>query len=236
MRREDLEFLSNLRSEMQNQDHEATASPRIWGIMEKRKVWNVDPETADHVIAWDGESNDSIGEEDDSESVIAELVRTYGYPESRFSCCPGIIEVVETANDIQYEINGCRPFDVAGYDVVNTLAPGKVFLTKKAAKEYLQQYGYNHPGAYTYCMCADRCPEIEALLRIVETEDWLKDITKDIEQLRTAYYDAHSKAYEWAPDCYDDEYAREFRKELDEDEAEFTAALDAIRSAIGGTV
>jgi hypothetical protein len=43
------------------------------------------------------------------------------------------------------------------------------FLTKRACKEYIDKYGYNHSNPHTYAMTAIRNPEYETLINILET-------------------------------------------------------------------
>ena len=43
------------------------------------------------------------------------------------------------------------------------------FLTKRACKEYIKKYGYNHNDPHTYAMTAYRNFELEKLLKILKT-------------------------------------------------------------------
>ena len=43
------------------------------------------------------------------------------------------------------------------------------FLTKRACKEYIDKYGYNHANPHTFAMTAIRNPEYETLINILET-------------------------------------------------------------------
>lgn len=48
------------------------------------------------------------------------------------------------------------------------------FLTKKAAMEYLDKFGYNHPSTRIYANTAYRNFELEKLLNIIQNTDWSK--------------------------------------------------------------
>lgn len=50
-----------------------------------------------------------------------------------------------------------------------------LFLTRNAAQQYLDTYGYNHPkGTVTYAMTAIRSPQYETLLKLLHAIDWDK--------------------------------------------------------------
>lgn len=42
------------------------------------------------------------------------------------------------------------------------------FLTKRACKEYIEHFGYNHIKPHTYAMCAYRNFELARLLKILK--------------------------------------------------------------------
>ena len=59
------------------------------------------------------------------------------------------------------------------YENQNRQAPDCLFLTRKHAKTYLKQYGYNHPkDTVTYAMTAVRSPQYEHLLELLYNIDW----------------------------------------------------------------
>jgi hypothetical protein len=68
------------------------------------------------------------------------------------------------------------------------------FLTKRACKEYIDCYGYNHNQPHTYAMTAYRNFELERLLKILKTMDFKDDQpasepAKEPKKLEMPHYD-----------------------------------------------
>jgi hypothetical protein len=49
------------------------------------------------------------------------------------------------------------------------------FLTKRACKEYIERYGYNHSKPHTYALTAYRNFELARLLKILKTMEMKED-------------------------------------------------------------
>lgn len=69
-------------------------------------------------------------------------------------------------------IDNVNCFDVEETDILSQETG--CFLTYRAAKEYLDKFGYNHPDARPYAMTAYRNFELERLLNIISTTDFDK--------------------------------------------------------------
>ena len=70
--------------------------------------------------------------------------------------------------------DGCGDCSKIVYDVDELCRFTGAFITKRACKEYVEKYAYNHSQPRTYAMTAYRNFELERLLNILKTID-LKD-------------------------------------------------------------
>lgn len=165
---EDAEFLANLRHELLTQPTDGNCDPRFWGVIEEKLEWGYDEECGEGWGVWDSDNYCDVGELDDLQSVIDELTDPHGYEyeQEEFADCDDIEEVLDRANDLggRFSLNYYRRHHVVSED--------HLFLTKKACREYIDRYGYNHKNPHTYVMTADRCPEYERLLKILKETEW----------------------------------------------------------------
>ena len=166
--KEDAEFLAALRHELLTQPTDGNCDPRFWGVIEEKLEWGYDEECGEGWGVWDSDNCCDVGELDDLQSVIDELIDPDGYDYDReeFTGCDDIEEVLDRANDLggSFSLNYYRRHHVVSED--------HLFLTKKACQEYIDRYGYNHNNPHTYVMTADRCPEYERLLKILKDTEW----------------------------------------------------------------
>ena len=166
---EDYEFLKNLQNELNVQGNDGNADPVYWGISEIYGELR-------------GESGDYGGEP----YII--------YDDGKYSLKEAIEEVEDTLNtdndcdDVKEKwkkVDKSDPYEVRDfmteqmgwdhiYDVVYVEKVRRVnedtgaFLTKRACKEYIRKYGYNHNDPKTYAMTAYRNFELERLLNILK--------------------------------------------------------------------
>lgn len=164
--REDFEFLRELQHELLTQPNDGCADPVYWGVMETREVGVPDGcgepiiymgdgctmELDDVVHYIEGEYLTDIPDEKREEwesldkkdmgAVIDFMHEELGWNESR-------VVYVEKKDSLS-EITGA-------------------FLTKRACKEYIKKYAYNHAKPHTYAMTAFRNFELEKLLNILKT-------------------------------------------------------------------
>ena len=75
-------------------------------------------------------------------------------------------------------------YRLANYKIVPKVVQGPIFLTRKAAQEYCDKYGYNHHNPHPYAMTAYRSPQIERLVNIIEQTDW-SDVFTDSSYIAT---------------------------------------------------
>ena len=176
-KKDDIEFLCSLKKELETQSNDGTANPLVWGIMESDRIYGFDSEYASDWEVCDGENASTVGEPNNIDAVLKELRKDYELT----------LEEADESDieDIVYEANkelarrsghkpssGYAPLTLVFYQETEHLAKGPVFLTKKAAKEYIERYGYNHKNPHTYAMCAYRCPEYDRVLKILKETDW----------------------------------------------------------------
>ena len=199
IREEDLQFLQKLQHVMRTQDTCCQAEPRYWVIMDTEQLCNVVAEDADesyltyrgNIVAKSldeikklilGMKKDILEKEGYDELVITEVETPFRYL-NVYMADEGYEEElrIDDAEDAAIFLNDT--FENEDYDVIYTKkvqkpAKGPLFMTKAAAEEYLQKYGYNHSkDAHPYAMTAYRAPEIERLWKIVEETSWKQEET-----------------------------------------------------------
>lgn len=166
MTKHDIIFLENLQHELLTQENDGNADPLFWGIMERKEFRVPDGEgTATYFIM-----DDEAYTFEEFVDKITEYVNDLEDQE--------LIEEWDNVDKSFYDVNEFAKYtlsldfytsDVEERDVLcqNTGA----FLTKRAAKEYIERYGYNHSKPHTYAMTAFRNFEYEHLLKILKTMD-----------------------------------------------------------------
>lgn len=166
--KEDAEFLADLRHELLTQPTDGNRDPRFWGVKDEVIEWGYDEEWAEGWGVYDSENCCKVGENNDLQSVIAELTDPdeYAYNQEDFKDCTEPEEVVERAN----ELGG--GFSLNYYRTRHIVSEDHLFITKKACQEYIDRYGYNHNKPHTYVMTAERCPEYKRLLKILKETEW----------------------------------------------------------------
>lgn len=171
MKQTDIDFLRDLQRELNTQSNCGQAEPKYWGIMEKKMVsvpdgcgdeyeWylpdSVDPLTTDEFIQY---IRDNYVEEMNSE-LREEWEDLIADP---------------TAWDMKYFLESKKIIDEVRYvdvEVQDVLSEQTgAFLTRRAAQEYIDRFGYNHSQPRTYAMTAYRNFELERLLEILKTMD-----------------------------------------------------------------
>ena len=167
---EDYEFLRNLQYELNVQGHDGNAEPVFWGVSEVHEEFR-------------GESGEYGGEPyirfDDGKYSLEEAIEEVEYALNA--------EENEYADvkDEWNEVDKSDPYAVRDfmtermgwdniYDVIYIEKVRRVnentgaFLTKRACKEYIKKYRYNHNEPQTYAMTAYRNFELERLLNILK--------------------------------------------------------------------
>jgi len=161
--KEDYEFLKDLQHELLTQADDGQADPIYWGVEEIRdkglnemQIFIDDSrftldEINERIETWlDEEQNDAARDEyeltdqDDADQLAEFYNRWMSYNHS--TAYP--VEVKE-----EYFIS----------------KDTGAFLTKRACKEYIERFGYNHSNPHTYAMTAYRNFEYARLLKILKT-------------------------------------------------------------------
>ena len=163
---EDYDFLKDLQHELQTQDNDGTADPLYWMVEEEETVGVPDGCGDPIIYVGDGvtmeleEAVKSIEEdylEDLDEDNKEEWADVYK---------DDMDDVVRFMNDI-LGWNEARIVWQKKQNVVSRETGA--FITKRACKQYIQNFGYNHTNPHTYAMCAYRNFELARLLKILKT-------------------------------------------------------------------
>lgn len=163
--REDYEFLKDLQHELLTQANDGNADPLYWGVMERKETGVPNGCGEPYIYIGDGYY-------DTLENVIDLIEEAIGDDEKKRkewdeeTDKTDMDEVAEFYNYIT-DSNDAYIIYIKEQDVLseNTGA----FLTKRACKEYIEKYGYNHTKPRTYAMTAYRNYEYERLLNILKT-------------------------------------------------------------------
>lgn len=168
MKQTDIDFLKNLQHELNTQDNCGNAEPVFWGIMEK--TTRACPDGCGDLVVYYGPDHET---EMDITGVIEMVNERNEFSNDVFEEWLDIQknrpdEIIEFLNDHGFEITAGE----LAYDYKLSTDTG-AFLTLKAAREYLEKFGYNHPkGSHTFAMTAFRNFELERLLNIIKTMDF----------------------------------------------------------------
>lgn len=163
---EDFEFLKELQHELNTQTTDGNAQPVYWGVMETalRGV----PEGCGIPIIYMGDGGTMSTAE-----AVAYIEKEY-------------LKDLDEANQQEWvEIDKNDMDDVVRFMNENLdwhevrivyqrreefiSRETGAFLTKRACKEYIERFGYNHSNPHTYAMTAYRNFELERLLNILKS-------------------------------------------------------------------
>lgn len=179
MKKEDIEFLENLRQELISQDTDYTANPRFWMIKEI-KYQPTSEEFADiHTIF------DKVRqyEYENEEEFKKGLIEDYIYTEEELE---HIVKAVTDSYDdlvqcVNEEINEDR-YEYHYWREICALSENSMFLTKRECKEHIEANSYHYSKPFSYCMCAWRSPQVEKLINILTQYDWKEELGAENEQ------------------------------------------------------
>lgn len=168
---EDYEFLKELQNELNVQEHDGNADPVFWGV----------EETVEECRGGDGEyGGDPYITYDDGkwsleeaiEEVEDELKNNPEYSDEWLhkeweevdkSCAEDVYEFMTEM--LHWE----GIYGVVYVENVKRVTPFTgAFITKRACKEYIKKYGYNHNDPHTYAMTAYRNFELGKLINILK--------------------------------------------------------------------
>lgn len=183
MKKEDIEFLRELQHELNTQETDGQAAPRYWGIEETREYACAEGDGEPYIYSYDADCRYNLI--DYVEKIIEEIEElsedTVRYEELKdeweFVDIDNVDNVVDFANT--YLRNPYKQDFVGWIDERRELSDATgCFLTKRAAKQYLDKNYYHHNNGHTYAMTAWRNPEFERLLNILQTMN-INDIKED---------------------------------------------------------
>lgn len=168
---EDYEFLKDLQNELNTQENDGNADPVFWGV----------EETVEECRGGDGEyGGDPYITYDDGkwsleeaiEEVEDELKNNPEYSDEWLhkeweevdkSCAEDVYEFM--TDMLHWE----GIYGVVYVENVKRVTPFTgAFITKRACKEYIKKYGYNHNDPHTYAMTAYRNFELGRLINILK--------------------------------------------------------------------
>lgn len=184
MKKEDIEFLRELQHELNTQEHDHQAAPRFWGIEETYLENAADGDGDPYIFSYDYEDrktleeyvqsiNEEISELDpDDVDNYNDLIYAWNYIDE-----DDPDEVVDFVN------SNLRKFGTEDHiiwlkECTKISDQTGCFLTKRAAKAYLEKNYYHHRDGHTYAMTAWRNPEFEHLMNILQTMN-IDDIKED---------------------------------------------------------
>ena len=164
---EEYEFLKDLQHELNTQETDGNAQPVFWGVEETVEEcrgeygdWGGDPyirfddgkwtleeaikEVNENIIDY---PQDIVSEWEDVDKTCAEDIYEFMSERLKWDSVYGVVYVEK--------VERVTPFTGA-------------FLTKRACKNYIKRYGYNHNNPHTYAMTAYRNFELQKLVNIIK--------------------------------------------------------------------
>lgn len=174
---EDFEFLQELSHELNTQTTDGNAQPVYWGVMETEEVGA--PEGCGDPIIYMG----------DGETM--ELEEAVKYVEEEY------LKDLDEANQEEWADIDKNDMDdvvrfmnenldwhnvrIVWYKKQERISNDTgAFLTKRACKEYIEKFHYNHCHPHTYAMTAYRNFELERLLKILKGIDFEEKPTANV--------------------------------------------------------
>lgn len=185
----DIEFLKELQHELNVQDSMGNRAPRFWVIKESKKTYVGENNDYEYVTITDEQNPESeIENLDELFDTIVEIASDRSYPYLIEKNHDGYIIITNTDTDstdvicsITDETSGVLNDITGEYDRFKSnyignesrIVPDTLFLTHRACEEHLRKYGYNYsPDAHAYAMTADRRPEVERLMDLLQHIDF----------------------------------------------------------------
>lgn len=160
---EDYKFLKDLQHELNTQENDGNADPVYWGVMETRLEPSPDGCGEAFIYMGDGvvmtaeEAVRYVDDEIDNDEQLREK-----WMEVDTDCEDDIADFIRDEMGIQE----CR---VVWQEEKSSISKNTgAFITKRACKEYIEKYRYNHSNPQTYALTAYRNHELERLLNILK--------------------------------------------------------------------
>lgn len=195
--KEELDFLSDLQHELNTQDHVGQADPRFWVIMGQEKQV-VPSGYEDDVTLYDKLYDNDAAEElangiDDIIKFLNKKFKDNDEPWEITQECSSY--TIKSKEDDEYDEYLCDLEELETwlhehnykhctfhyYSCKPKVYPDTMFLTEKSAANHLKENYYHYDDtAHTYAMTAWRSPEVEKLIKILQTVDFSNIISNII--------------------------------------------------------
>ena len=172
---EDYEFLKDLKNELNTQTTDGNAQPVFWGISEiyEECRGGGDFGGEPRIVYDDGNYTLKEAIENVEQALDNE---TYGFGEEERERWKEVDknDAEEVCEYMRNTLGGRNSiYYVAYVEKVRRVSEYTgAFLTKRACKNYIEKYGYNHNSPHTYAMTAYRNFELERLLKILRSLDF----------------------------------------------------------------
>ena len=158
-----IEFLKDLQHELNTQENDGNAEPIFWGIMEKMTIPAYEGCGDGFFAYYEGEHY-----KEDEIDLLKESLEDFLYDNEDYQDVN--IHDLNTLKEIADEIIEVELYDYSNVNLLSQMTGA--FITKSAAKKYIENCGYNHKQPHTYAMTAYRNFELEELLKIIKETNW----------------------------------------------------------------
>lgn len=179
---EELQFLSQLQTELNTQDTVGQADPRFWVLKGKEKIYRVNEDIAENYALIKDDTICETYEEilayiNEQEEYKGSTIRLKKEKYALFAVTENDTKIktcfyVSDANEWLQE-HGYPEHEIVSWIETDKIYRDTMFLTEKDAAEHLRKYSYNYDSqAHTYAMTAYRSPRVEMLIKLLQTVDF----------------------------------------------------------------
>ena len=162
---QDIEFLRDLQHELKTQDTDGNAEPVFWGVMETTLDLTDGDYAGEPYITYDDgywSLKEAVEEVDSQIMEYDQDIRSEWSEVDKH-------DPDEVYDFMKEKLHWDNVYDVVYMEKKERLSRNTgAFLTKRACKQYIEKYGYNHSEPHTYAMTAFRNYELERLLNIIK--------------------------------------------------------------------
>ena len=172
---DDYDFLKELQHELNTQENDGNANPVYWGVIETKQYAVPDDCGETYIVFDDGKWSleEAVEQVEDYLASLSpeekKIVNIYGEDSTLDEQWEAVdhdnITDVYDFMCLECKWQGLELYDFTERYELSTQTGA--FLTKRACKEYIKKYGYNHSKPQTYAMTAYRNFELGRLLKIL---------------------------------------------------------------------